>query len=157
MLSLDVLGQIVHPALQAQMRAGGEGSLTFSSADVRDFLAANPKAKRILLNIDCDGGDVYEGFKIYDLLRTSGREIHTCIRGGCHSMATVLLLAAPYEHRSGVKNLRALVHLPRAFGVEETLTAQQAADTARGLQQEQDAMLDVYSQSRYGWTEREAL
>ena len=133
MLTIDIRGEIVSGYEQGLRSAAGDTSLTTSADDVRRLLEESPDEREITLDIDCLGGDVYEGFKIYDLLRNSGKTIHACIRGGCHSMATVVLLAAPWENRSGVPNLRALVHLPRTVVGSTT------------------------PQSRYGKAERAAL
>ena len=115
MLTIDIRGEIISSYEQGLRSAAGDTSLNTSAADVRQALDAAQDERDIMLDIDCMGGDVYEGFKIYDLLRNSGKTLHACIRGGCHSMATVVLLAAPLENRTGVPNLRALVHLPRTL------------------------------------------
>lgn len=123
MLTIDIRGEIISGYEQGLRSAAGDTSLTTSADDVRQALDAAQDERDIMLDIDCMGGDVYEGFKIYDLLRNSGKTLHACIRGGCHSMATVVLLAAPLENRTGVPNLRALVHLPRTLIDSEALTA----------------------------------
>lgn len=145
MLTIDIRGEIISGYEQGLRSAAGDTSLSTSADDVRQALDAAQDERDIMLDIDCMGGDVYEGFKIYDLLRNSGKTLHACIRGGCHSMATVVLLAAPLENRTGVPNLRALVHLPRTLIDSEALTADQSAAIAENLRQEQEAMLDVYA------------
>ena len=50
------------------------GANTFSAEKLAEILAGNPDPD-ILLDIDSDGGSTEEGFKIYDMLRMSGRVI----------------------------------------------------------------------------------
>lgn len=100
------------------------------------------------INIDCNGGSVMEGLKMYDALRNSGKNIYTNITGGCHSMAVVILLAAPAENRSANKNCRALIHrvYTQAPGQINAGTAEQIKEQ---LEMEENAILDIY-ESRTG-------
>lgn len=82
----------------------------FSLENIQEAIESNPDETDFKLSIHCDGGDVDEGLAIYDYLRTSGKNLHTHIDGNCHSMAIVLLLAAPKNNRAANKNATALMH-----------------------------------------------
>lgn len=94
-------------------------------------------------DIHCDGGDVAEGLAIYDYLRQCGREIHTNIEGGCHSMAIVLLLAAPAKHRTASPNCRAVIHEVRTDAIGAT--AKELHATAAVCEAYQANILDIYA------------
>ena len=115
----------------------------FSAEGIKDMLADNPDEKKLEFDINCNGGSTREGFAIYDLLRTSGREIHCNIDGGCHSMATVILLAAPKENRTANPNSTALIHDVRAY--MDLVSAEEAQDFADDLKAERNKILDIYA------------
>ena len=143
MLYLDVKGIIDNEQTKAMMEFWGGGQDVFTVETVRRVLAENPDEPEITLNIDCDGGSVEEGLKIYDELRGSGKTIHTNVTGGCHSMAVALLLAAPEENRSANRNVRALIHrvyIPMC----DYLTADDCLEIAEACMMEEDAILDIY-------------
>lgn len=115
----------------------------FSLDFVQHLFEEHPDEKDFRFNINCPGGDVEEGFAIYDFLRTSGKNIYTNIEGACHSMAIVLLLAAPKENRTANPNSRALIHLPYidcAGG-----TADELKKAEERLRESQNAILDIYA------------
>lgn len=143
MTYIDVKGIIDNDQVRAMMEFWGGGQEIFSVETVNRFLADNPNETEITLNIDCDGGSVEEGLKIYDALRMSGKIIFTNITGGCHSMAIVVLLAAPPENRSANKNVRALIHRVYA-GVCDYVSAEDCLDMAEDLIREEEAILDIY-------------
>ncbi|MDR2065477.1 MAG: ATP-dependent Clp protease proteolytic subunit [Prevotellaceae bacterium] len=115
----------------------------FSAESVKDMLDDNPDEKELHFDINCNGGSTREGFAIYDLIRTSGRTIFCNIDGGCHSMATVLLLAAPKENRTANPNATAIIHDVRAYIGE--VTADEAQTIADDLKNERDKILDIYA------------
>lgn len=143
MIFVDIKGEINNEVQKFWAQLWGEPREVFSVETIRAILKAHPNDPDLFLNIDCIGGDVEEGFKIYDELRNSGKNIHTNITGGCHSMAVVLLLAAPAENRSANRNCRALIHKVYA-PVYDFINADDAEDVAAMLRMEQDAILDVY-------------
>lgn len=98
---------------------------------------------QVRINIDSPGGYISEGLKIYDFLRSSGRQIYTNIVGDCHSMAVVILLAAPFENRSANPNARALIHRAynESFG---QINASDAQKIAKELELEESAILNIY-------------
>lgn len=118
--------------------------LTFSADTIHRLFDENPDEKEFKFNINCDGGSVNEGLRIYDVLRNSGKVIYTNAEHDCHSMAIILLLAAPKENRSANKNARALIHEVRT-SYPEYLTANELRILANGVELEQNAILDIYA------------
>lgn len=121
----------------------GEENVFFSLETVKRIFEENPDEKDIKFNINCDGGYVDEGFAIYDYIRTSGRNIYCNVEGGCHSMAIVMLLAAPLENRSANKHSKALIHCVRSEFWQD-MTADQLKAAAEDLEKEQETILDIY-------------
>ncbi|MCD8293685.1 MAG: ATP-dependent Clp protease proteolytic subunit [Clostridia bacterium] len=119
---------------------GYEG--VFSLEFVQKLFEEHPDETDFKFNIHCPGGEVEEGLAIYDALRTSGKNIHMNIEGGCHSMAVTLLLAAPLQWRTANPNCRALIHRVQscAGGTPDELAA--AAEEAR---QCEESILDIYA------------
>lgn len=107
-------------------------------------LASAPNDGELCINIDCNGGSVMEGLKMYDALRNSGKNIYTNITGGCHSMAMVILLAAPAENRSANRNCRALIH--RVYTEAGQINAGTADQLKQQLEMEENAILDIYEE-----------
>lgn len=94
-----------------------EGLNAISSQDVVDFIKnMDANDDHIDMRLHCNGGNVTEGWRIYDALRTSGKQITATIEGMCASMASVLLLAAPKERRFAYKNASLCIHNPYATG-----------------------------------------
>lgn len=114
----------------------------FTLETLQELLEQNPDEHDIKLNIHCDGGSVHEGLALYDCLRTSGRNIYCNVEGGCHSMAIVLLLAAPKNQRTAQPNSQFLIHEVRG-GVQGSTTAvERYAEEMRDLQ---ERILDIYA------------
>jgi len=126
----------------------------FSADMVKKIFENNQSENDFRFNFHCDGGSVFEGLAIYDIMRTSGKNIHCHIDGGCHSMAVCLLLAAPIENRTANQNCRALIHRVRG-GVYESANADEIRQYAEEMEREENAILDIYVE-RTG-TDREVL
>ena len=123
-----------------------------TSTRFSEFLAGLADGESAEIHINCVGGLCTEGWAIYDMLRTSGRDITTRIEGQCSSMASVVLLAAPKERRLATKNSTLLIHNPYAPIVEadymdadklREVTEQMAIKQA-DLERERNTMLDCY-------------
>ena len=118
----------------------------FNTEKIQKIFNENPDEKEFRFQINCDGGSVYEGLRIYDYLRScEGKIYHTNIEGSCHSMAMILLLAAPAENRTANPNARALIHEVRNF-VFDDMTADEMREMADAMDQEQDAILKIYAE-----------
>lgn len=122
-----------------------ESPFSFSADNIHRIFDENPDETDFKLHINCDGGSVSEGLRIYDVLRTSGKTLHCNIEGGCHSMAIVLLLAAPKENRTANPNARALIHEVRSF-IWDNMTAQELREYADEIDMEQNNILDIYAE-----------
>lgn len=143
MITLNVYGEIGTENDKMFFECMGMPSKVFTVETLRSALQQYPDDPDLTINIDCPGGNVAEGLKIYDLLRTSGKNIYVNVEGACHSMAVVLLLAAPYANRAGNPNLRALIHnvYINASGMFDA----EDLDVMKGrVQREQEAILDIY-------------
>ena len=143
MLEVQIYDDIANKSEQVWLSAWGMDNCIFSADVVKRVLRDNPDEKDIKFNIHCNGGSVSEGLTIYDILRNSGRNIYMNVEGSCHSMAIVLLLAAPEENRTGNVNLRALVHRVYApmYGY---YTADELKSLSDDIVREENAILDVY-------------
>jgi ATP-dependent protease ClpP protease subunit len=64
---------------------------SFTEADMAVFLSANHNDLEHTITINSGGGFAEVGFKIYDMLRTSGKRI-TTIAHQADSIASVILL-----------------------------------------------------------------
>ncbi|MDR1544953.1 MAG: ATP-dependent Clp protease proteolytic subunit [Prevotellaceae bacterium] len=143
MVEVKVYNDIDSEKNGAWMEMFGTGEV-FSAEKVRNLFDEHKEEMDFKFLINCDGGSVREGLAIYDIIRTAGKEknIYTNIDGGCHSMATVILLAAPKENRSGNINLRALIHRVQG-GIEGN--ADEVRQYADEIQEEEDAILAIYA------------
>ena len=86
------------------------GVVTLSN--IRDQIKAGKDADVLNIHIHSNGGGVDEGFAIYDVLKTSGKEIRVFVEGMCASIATVIMLAG--TERNMTENSTMLIHLPTA-------------------------------------------
>lgn len=128
--------------------------VSFQSVD--EFIESiAPDDNVIDLLINCRGGDVQEGWAIYDKLRATGKEISATVEGNGSSMASVILLAAPKERRKAYAHATMTIHnpyLPAAIG---ELNAQALRELADDMERESTRILDLYVE-RTG-TDREVL
>ncbi len=114
----------------------------FTLETLQQLLNDNPDEHDIKLQIHCDGGNVLEGLAIYDCLRTSGRNIYCNVEGSCHSMAIVLLLAAPKNQRTANPNAQFVIHEVQGGVSGNTTAVERYAEEMRDLQ---ERILDIYA------------
>lgn len=122
----------------------------FSLDSLQEIMDQNP-GEGLKFQIHCVGGSCSEGFAIYDALRTSGREIACNVEGDCHSMAIVLLLAAPKERRTANPNTSFLIHEVSGAVSGNTSAVEAYAEEMRDYQ---NRILDIYA-DRTGWNRDE--
>ena len=118
-----------------------------SFQDINQFCESIPADdKAIDVHIHCNGGDVLEGWAIYDRLRATGKEITTTVDGTAASMATVIMMAAPKERRKAHANAQILVHNPWVdpMWMGGAATAEDLEKAAAQLKAQQDRILDLY-------------
>jgi ATP-dependent Clp endopeptidase proteolytic subunit ClpP len=145
MVEIDINKHIASKSEEIFLSLFGIDSGVFSVDTVKEILNEYQEEEEFKFNIRCDGGSVSEGLAIYDILRQSGKNIHMNIEGSCHSMATVLLLAAPFEQRTANRNSRALIHQVYG-GLNGYVNADQLRAEAEDIEREQNAILDIYAE-----------
>lgn len=120
-----------------------------SLSDISDFIASLPEEeKNIDILINSRGGNVRDGWAIYDALRQSGKELTATVEGVCASMASVVLMAAPKEARFAAPHATFLLHEPRfaARGIEVDATADTLNQLAEELRIETQKFVDLYAE-----------
>lgn len=123
----------------------GDDGMSFS--DIQYFMNwMDPLDNQIEIELHSCGGDVVEGYAIYDALRASGKEISCTVVGKCASMATVILLAAPLERRKMYPNAKMLIHSPYCPCYEGELDLATLGAIKAGLEAEREKMLSIYSE-----------
>lgn len=115
--------------------------VTFKS--VQQKISENPSASNINVFIDSPGGDVLQGYSIYNLLndqKKQGKTVNVKIHGLCASIATLIASAATSKPKAP-KNSRWLIHNPFASvqGDAETL-----ATKAGELKQMENDLVGAY-------------
>jgi ATP-dependent Clp protease, protease subunit len=70
---------------------------------------ADPEAPITML-LNSPGGSVSDGFAIYDMMRFIQPEVRVVCTGLAASIATVILMGAPKEHRTATPNTKLLIH-----------------------------------------------
>ena len=121
----------------------GVDGMSFS--DVQDFLGwVAPDDNHIDIELHSCGGDVAEGYAIYDALRATGKEISATVVGRCASMATVILLAAPIERRKMYPHAKILIHSPYCPGIDGSIDIAALESLKAGLEAEREKMLSLY-------------
>lgn len=79
-------------------------------------LEAQDSGKPIYMYLNSPGGEVNSGFAIYDTMRYISSEVRVMCTGLTASIATVMLLGAPRQHRYSMPNTRFLIHQPLIGG-----------------------------------------
>ena len=122
----------------------GEGAQSMSSKIVSEFLEENADASEIIVRINSRGGDVQEGWAIYDLLVNSGKKIKTIGEGKIYSIATIIFLAG--EEREIMKNADGLIHNPfiPPFTLADKYESDDLEKIAESLKQEEEKILNFY-------------
>lgn len=125
-----------------------DGRQTVCYKDVDTFCDSIPEDDNVIdLRIFCDGGNVIEGWAIYDRLRATGKDISVIVEGKAASMATIIMMAAPKDKRKAYSNTIFKVHNPWIDGFYlHEVNANGLRKAADDLQREQDKMLDLYEE-----------
>ncbi|MDA8956156.1 Clp protease ClpP [Flavobacteriales bacterium] len=77
---------------------------------IKNQIDQQPENDGIVAHIHSIGGDVDEGFAIYDYLKSLGKSITTIIEGNCYSIATIIALAG--DERLMTSNSEFMIHNP---------------------------------------------
>lgn len=116
---------------------------------VQNQIQNQSKAETLVVHINSLGGDVDEGFGIYDILRASGKKIITQIEGMCASIATVIALAG--DERRMTENAEFMIHCPMADGGGTASDFQQQADMMQAVE---DKVINFYAEKTGGDKEK---
>lgn len=121
----------------------GDDGMSFS--DIQYFLDwMDPTDNTIDIELHSCGGDMVEGYAIYDALRNTGKQITATVVGRCASMATVILLAAPVERRKMYPHAKLLIHSPYCPGYSGTLDLETLDSLKVGLEAERERLIALY-------------
>lgn len=155
MAKLNLISEIVDKDTKVWL--SWDGFERVCSDDIVNFIASIPQEDDTIdLHINCPGGSVFEGMRMYDALRQSGKKINAIVEGVCASMATIILLAAPKDRRFAYQNATLLIHNPEAGwlhtgGYPDRLTADNIEDMseklriqAEALRETQQKIVDIY-------------
>jgi ATP-dependent protease ClpP protease subunit len=141
---LKIYGDIGEPDKMMEMFDVSDD--TVSAKIVSDFLDEHKEANEITVKINSRGGDVQEGWSIYDLLTNSGKKIKTIGEGKIYSIATIVFLAG--SEREIMKNADGLIHNPYIppYTLADAYESDDLLKIAEGLQQEEAKILDFYAE-----------
>lgn len=109
---------------------------------IRQQLKANQSAEEITLHIISPGGDVFEGYSIYNALKNSGKKITTHIEGTCASIAT--LVAAAGQNIIMNRTAQFMIHNPKVSGLSSDADSKRLRNVADQLDQIKSILIDVY-------------
>ena len=146
MAKLKIYNEITTEDESIYYQWDGRQSVCFK--DVDTFCESIPEDDNVIdLRIFCDGGNVIEGWAIYDRLRATGKDISVIVEGKAASMATIIMMAAPKDKRKAYSNTIFKVHNPWIDGFYlHEVNANGLRKAADDLQREQDKMLDLYEE-----------
>ena len=139
---LKIYGDIGETDGMAQIFGIEDGSI--SAKTVSDFLDENKDATEIVVKINSRGGDVQEGWSIFDLLSNSGKKIKTIGEGKVYSIATIIFLAG--DEREMMKNADGQIHNPYIppYTLADAYESSDLLKIAESLRQEEAKILDFY-------------
>lgn len=110
----------------------------------------DPKASSYELHISSVGGDVFDGYTIYNILRNTGKEITTVVEGLCASIAT--LIAAAGSKIIMNKTSQFMIHNPQISNMAGD--AKELRAVADQLDKIKTLLIGVYQQRTGLTTER---
>ena len=115
--------------MDAVLKIYGDIGSDVTDVMVANFLDSNQAASNITVRVNSFGGDVQTGWNIYDLLKSSGKNIKTIGEGRVYSIATVIFLAG--GEREMLPNSDGIIHMPRITEM---------------MDQEEEKILNLYTQ-----------
>lgn len=102
----------------------------------------DPNAESYTLRISSIGGNVFDGYAIYNILKNSGKKITTRVEGLCASIAT--LIAAAGEKIVMNKTSQFMIHNPKIEGLNGD--SRELRNTAEQLDKIKNQIVSVYQQ-----------
>lgn len=112
-----------------------------SAKFIQQELNRNKDEKEIVLLINSVGGDVFEGYAIYNALKQSGKKIRAVVQGMCASIATLISSAAQEVVMSEASEF--FIHDPFAFTEGN---ADKLRDVADQLDNIKKTIINVYKE-----------
>lgn len=110
-----------------------------SLQNVVNQIQSQAKAESYEVHIHSPGGDVMEGFAIFDALRSTGKQITTKIEGLCASIATVVAMAG--DKREMTENSEFLIHNPWGMTIGDS---KEVSKYAGELEKIENKLVDFY-------------
>ena len=107
--------------------------------DINNQLTNNKEADTLIVHINSNGGDVYEGFAIHDVLRASGKKIITQAEGIVASIATVVFMAG--DERRMTENAELMIHNPWGMTMGDSSDVQKYAQQLKAVE---DKLINFY-------------
>lgn len=121
---------------------GGIGSDGWSDVSLRSVMeqvAAAGEVDSYLVNINSGGGEVTEGYAIYNYIISLGKPVTTRGIGLVASIATVIFLAG--TTRELYSSTQFLIHNPWSYGEGDASSLEKKAEELRGIENQ---LLDFY-------------
>lgn len=97
-----------------------------SARKARGILRNNPRAKTIKLRVNSGGGDVIDGFAIYQLLSEHRARVEADVDGLAASMASVIIMAA--DEIRIAPHAMVMIHNPWSIGIGDADDMRKMAD-----------------------------
>ena len=147
MAILRIYGRIADGEESAWLAWAGVEHVT--PGEVSRFIdGLTPEDDTIDLLINSCGGNVTDGWAIYDALRSSGKRITATVEGVCASMASIVYMAAPKESRYSMPHASFCIHEPRfpAYSIEVETTADMLRNLSDELRIETQRFIDLYAE-----------
>jgi ATP-dependent Clp endopeptidase proteolytic subunit ClpP len=107
---------------------------------VKDIIRLEKEVSVINVRINSGGGDVFDGFAIFNAMQQCKAEINTYVDGIAGSMASIAFLGGKKRYISKVG--RVMTHKPSAFGSGNSDSLRENADMLDSIEA---LMLSVYS------------
>lgn len=111
---------------------GSDSSAEVSLRSVMNQVSQIGEADEYLVNINSTGGEVSEGFAIYNYLTSLGKPIHTRGVGIVASIATVIFLAGTRRELYGTTQF--LIHNPWTFSEGDADTLSKKAEELKNIE-----------------------
>lgn len=119
-----------------------EAEREISFENVKNQIAQNKDAKELIVHMISPGGDVWEGYSIFNAFKNSGKKITAHIEGTCASIATLIVGAADKIIMN--RTAQFMIHNPKITGLSQAAEAKDLRNVANQLDQIKTLLIDVY-------------
>lgn len=117
------------------------GFFGVSGKQMLDEIGGLSGVSTINLSVHSPGGDVLDGYAIFNALKEHPAEVHAKVEGLAGSMASVILMAA--DHVTMPENAFLMIHNPWIVAMGD---AEEMANNAATLEKIQSGIVSIYSQ-----------